>query len=61
MPSVTVQQALAAATQLQRAGRLADAEKFIASFWTQEPDCADALHLLGVFTLSAGRTSRRSS
>jgi protein O-GlcNAc transferase len=58
MPSVTVQQALAAATQLQRAGRLADAENVYRQLLAQEPDCADALHLLGVLHAQRGQNQQ---
>ena len=48
MPSMTLEQGLNAAINLQQAGRLDDAEKVYRQILGQHPDCADALHLLGV-------------
>jgi predicted O-linked N-acetylglucosamine transferase (SPINDLY family) len=55
MPSMTLEQGLNAAVNLQRAGRLDDAEKVYRQILVQHPDCPDALHLLGVLCAQSGR------
>jgi protein O-GlcNAc transferase len=57
MPSMTLEQGLNAAVNLQRAGRLEDAEKVYRQILAQQPDCGDALHLLGVLCAQWGRHS----
>ena len=49
-----LQQALAAALQHHRAGRLNEAEQLYRRILQTAPDHADALHLLGVLTLQTG-------
>jgi len=51
----TLQQALAAALQLHRAGRLADAERAYRQVLHADPQNVDALHLLGVLANQAGQ------
>ena len=53
MPSMTLEQGLNAAVTLQQAGRLEDAEKLYRQILAQQPDCADAMHLLGVLCATA--------
>jgi protein O-GlcNAc transferase len=55
MASMTLQQALAAGTQFQKAGRLDEAEKVYRQLLAQDPNCADALHLLGVLLFQRGQ------
>jgi len=60
MPIVTLQQALAAGTQFQKAGRLDEAQRVYRQLLAQDPNCPDALHLLAFSSSSAGSTSRQS-
>ncbi|MGD0770562.1 MAG: tetratricopeptide repeat protein [Tepidisphaeraceae bacterium] len=55
MPSVPLEQALNMAMQRQQAGKLVEAERLYRQILAQQPDCADALHLLGVVCAQAGR------
>jgi protein O-GlcNAc transferase len=53
--AVTIPQAFQIAVQHHQAGRLADAETLYRRILTLQPNHADALHLLGVIALQAGR------
>ncbi|MGD0462850.1 MAG: tetratricopeptide repeat protein [Tepidisphaeraceae bacterium] len=55
MPIVTLQQALAAGTQFQKAGRLDEAQRVYRQLLAQDPNCPDALHLLGVLLFQRGQ------
>ena len=55
MPVVSLEQALTAAMQRQRAGQFGEAERLYRQILAQQPDCADALHLLGVVCAQCGR------
>jgi len=52
---MTLQQALAAGTEFQKAGRLDDAEKVYRQLLAHDPNCPDALHLLGVLLFQRGQ------
>jgi tetratricopeptide (TPR) repeat protein len=52
---MTIDQAVQVGLQHHRAGRLADAERFYRGVLAQQPDHAEALHLLGVLAAQAGR------
>ena len=54
MAQMTLEQGLVSAFNLQNAGRLGDAEKLYRQIIAQHPDCADALHLLGVIRAQRG-------
>ena len=53
--TVTVAQAFQSAVQHHQAGRLAEAEGIYRQILAQQPQHADALHLLGVIALQIGR------
>ncbi len=53
---MTLEQALNAAVNLQRGGRLDDAERVYRQILSQQPECADALHLLGVLCAQRQKT-----
>lgn len=57
MPSMTLEQGLAGAIKLQQAGRADEAENLLHQILAQHPDCADALHLLGVLCTRGGRNA----
>jgi predicted O-linked N-acetylglucosamine transferase (SPINDLY family) len=56
MSNATNRQALESAIALQKAGRMAEAEKLYLQVLAKQPDQADALHCLGVLYHSTGRT-----
>jgi protein O-GlcNAc transferase len=55
MRKMTIQQALAAGTQLQKAGRFDEAEKIYRQLLAQDPNSPDALHLMGVLLSQRGQ------
>jgi predicted O-linked N-acetylglucosamine transferase (SPINDLY family) len=55
MPTVSLEQALTAAMQRQHAGQFGEAERLYRQILAQQPDCADASHLLGVVCAQDGR------
>jgi predicted O-linked N-acetylglucosamine transferase (SPINDLY family) len=55
MRKMTLQQALAAGTQLQKAGRFDEAENVYRQLLAQDPNFPDALHLLGVLLFQRGQ------
>jgi len=57
MTSPAIQQALEAAVNLHRAGRLEAAEAAYRAILVRAPDDPDALHLLGVLAAQAGRAN----
>jgi len=52
---MTLQQQLESGVSHHQAGRLADAERIYRQILAQQPNHADALHLLGVLAVQAGR------
>jgi predicted O-linked N-acetylglucosamine transferase (SPINDLY family) len=54
--SMTLEQQLKSGLSHHQAGRLAEAERIYRQVLAQQPDHADALHLLGVLAGGAGRT-----
>ncbi|HEX4055767.1 MAG TPA: tetratricopeptide repeat protein [Tepidisphaeraceae bacterium] len=50
-----IHQRLESAAEHHRAGRLGEAEALYRQIIADRPDCADALHLMGVLALQAGR------
>jgi predicted O-linked N-acetylglucosamine transferase (SPINDLY family) len=52
---MTLQEQLESGVSHHRAGRLAEAERIYRQVLAQQPDQADALHLLGVLAVQAGR------
>ncbi|MGA2441808.1 MAG: tetratricopeptide repeat protein [Tepidisphaeraceae bacterium] len=52
---MTLQQQLESGMSHHQAGRLAEAEKIYHQILTQQPDHADALHLLGALAIQVGR------
>ncbi|MGD0389410.1 MAG: tetratricopeptide repeat protein, partial [Tepidisphaeraceae bacterium] len=52
---MTLQQQLESGLSHHQAGRLAEAERIYRQVLAQQPDLADALHLLGTLALQAGR------
>ena len=58
MPSIPLEQALNMAMQRQQAGQLGEAERLYRQIVVQQPDCADALHLLGIACGKGGGTRR---
>ena len=55
MPQLTVEQALEAARRYHQAGQFAQAEAVCRQILEQQPQQADALHLLGIIAFQAGR------
>jgi tetratricopeptide (TPR) repeat protein len=55
MPAITIDQALHLVAQYQRSGNLAAAEAMCRQVLAAAPDHRDALHLLGLTLISAGR------
>ena len=53
---MTLEEQLESALSHHQAGRLAEAEKIYRQILAQQPDHADALHLLGVLAEQAGRS-----
>lgn len=53
---ISIEQALALAAQHHKAGRLQEAEKVLRQILAALPDCAPAVHLLGVIAHQVGRT-----
>ena len=56
-----IHQRLESAAEHHRAGRLGEAEALSRQIIADRPDCADALHLMGVLALQAGRRESRRS
>jgi tetratricopeptide (TPR) repeat protein len=57
MAQLTVQQAIEQAVRLHRAGHLTQAEALYRQILAKQPDQPDALHLMGVMALNAGRSN----
>jgi len=55
MPQLTVEQTMQIARGHHQAGRLAQAETLYRQILEEQPNHADALHLLGVIACQAGR------
>jgi len=55
MPQITVQQAFDLALKHHQSGQLQQAEQLYRQILAQQPQHADALHLLGVITHQMGR------
>lgn len=55
MTQITNKPTIEIAIQHHQAGRLAEAEKIYRQILAQQPDHPDALHLLGVLAVQAGR------
>src|SRR5205085_680111 len=55
MAAVSLDEAIGAATEHHRAGRLAEAEAIYRQVLAVDPNHADALHLLGLIAQQAGR------
>jgi predicted O-linked N-acetylglucosamine transferase (SPINDLY family) len=55
MASMTLDKALEAVIALQQSGQTARAEAILRQILTQQPDCAEAEHLLGILCAQSGR------
>lgn len=51
----TIAETLSVATEHHRAGRVSEAERLYREVLETAPECADALHLLGIVALQSGR------
>ncbi len=54
--ALTLEQAMRVAEELQQAGRLQEAEQVLRNILQSAPDCAPAVHLLGVIAHMVGKT-----
>jgi predicted O-linked N-acetylglucosamine transferase (SPINDLY family) len=61
MPSMTLEQALETVLALQRQGQISQAETILRQILSQQPDCAEAQHLLGVLCAQTGRADESIS